>query len=45
MSGVFMSDFLVAGLIVLALAAIMNAGALGDSVGCRPGSNEIVQVC
>ncbi len=40
-----MSDFLVAGLIVLALAAIMNTGALGDGVGCGPSDKSLVQIC
>ena len=40
-----MSDFLVAGLIALALAAVMNIGAVNDGIGCKPGDRGFIQIC
>lgn len=40
-----MSDFMVAGLVVLALAAVMNVGSESDGLGCKPGNRSIVQIC
>ncbi len=40
-----MSDFAVAGLILLALAAVMNAGSASDSLGCKPGDQGFIQIC
>jgi hypothetical protein len=40
-----MSDFMVAGLILLALATVMNAGSASDRLGCKPGDRGIVQIC
>jgi hypothetical protein len=43
--GALMSDFAVAGLILLALAAVMNAGSASDSLGCKPGDRGFIQIC
>jgi len=40
-----MSDFLVAGFIVLALAAVMNTGSTSDGLGCKPGDRGFIQIC
>jgi hypothetical protein len=40
-----MSDFLVAGLIVIALAAIMNVGSVSNGLGCKPGDRGVIQIC
>jgi len=47
MSGAFaMTDFLVAFLLVLALAAVTNFGAQSSfSPGCKPGSGWSIQIC
>lgn len=46
-SGAFaMSDFLVAGLVILALAAVANLGAESSySPGCKPGNDWSLRIC
>ncbi len=40
-----MSDYLVAGLIALALAAVMGGGSVSNGIGCKPGSDGFIQIC